>query len=115
MDPDRRTRLAEDRTVLAAERTFAAWLRTGLAFLATGLAAQRFLHEVLPMWELRVLAFVLIACALACFAACAWRDWQVRSRLREAEIRLLPLPLTLGVALLLIAASLLAAAVLWLL
>lgn len=111
----RRTMLAEDRTVLAAERTFASWLRTGLAFLATGLAAQRFLHEVLPKWELRVLAFTLIACALACFAACAWRDWRVRSRLSEAEIRLLPRALTLGIALLLIAVSLLAAVALWLL
>ena len=110
----RRTMLAEDRTVLAAERTFAAWLRTGLAFLATGLAAQRFLHEVLPDWQLRVLAFVLIACALACFAACAWRDWRVRSRLSEAEIRLLPRALKLGVTLLLIAVSLLAAVALWL-
>lgn len=111
---DRNTRLAEDRTVLAAERTFAAWLRTGLAFLGSGLAAQRFLREVLPDWELRVLALTLILCALASFATAAWRDRRVRLRLPAPEIRLLPTALTLGVALLLFAVSALAAIALWL-
>lgn len=110
----RRTTLAEDRTVLAAERTFAAWLRTGLAFLATGLAAQRFLREVLPGWQLRTLSIVLIICALSSFATAAWRDWRVRKRLPQPEIRLLPRFLTSGIALLLCGASLLAGIALWL-
>ena len=109
-----RTSLAEDRTVLAGERTFAAWLRTGLAFLATGLAARRLLNGDLPDWQLRVLAFALTACAVACFGASAWRDWRMRARLPRPGIRLLPRALTLGLSLLLIAMSLLAGVSLWL-
>ncbi|GLS45686.1 DUF202 domain-containing protein [Methylobacterium brachythecii] len=110
---DPRVKLAEDRTVLAAERTYASWLRTGLAFLGVGLAAQRFLREVLPAWPLRVLALALFACALACFVAAAWRDGAIRTRLNQAQIHLMPRALTLGVAILLIAISGLAAIVLW--
>ncbi len=110
---DPRVKLAEDRTVLAAERTYASWLRTGLAFLGVGLAAQRFLREVLPAWPLRALALALIACALACFAAAAWRDRAIRASLHRTQVKMMPRALTLGVALLLIAISGLAAAVLW--
>ena len=109
---DPRVKLAEDRTVLAAERTFVAWLRTGLAFLGVGLVAQRFLREVLALWTLKVLT--LIACALASFAAAAWRDRAIRARLAHAEVPMMPRMLTVGIATLLIAISGLAAtALLW--
>ena len=101
-------RLAEDRTILAAERTFAAWLRTGLAFLSVGLGLQRFLEGQFPRWFLHVAGAVLVACAAASFAAAGWRDRRTRRRLPEPDIHLLLLPLTLGVALLLAAVSLLA-------
>ena len=111
---DPRVKLAEDRTVLAAERTFVAWLRTGLAFLGGGLAAQRFLREVLAVWPLKVLSLTLIACALASFAAAVWRDRSIRGRLAHAEVAMMPKALTVGIAVLLIAISGLAAtALLW--
>lgn len=110
----RRTTLAEDRTVLAAERTFAAWLRTGLAFLAAGLAAERVLHDVLQIWEVRVLATTLMLCAVVSFAAGAWRDARVRRQLPAPDIHLLPRVLTLGISLLLILISLPAALRVWL-
>ncbi|MEO8714101.1 MAG: DUF202 domain-containing protein [Acetobacteraceae bacterium] len=113
-DTDPRVSLAEDRTALAAERTFAAWLRTGLAFLGAGLVAQRFLREVLPDWELRVLSLTLIVCALASFAAAGWRDHRVRLRLGTPEIGLLPRAVALGASVLLFAVSMLAAIALWL-
>lgn len=106
--------LAEDRTVLAAERTYSAWLRTGLAFLVAGLAAQRFLREALPAWELRVVALVMILGAVASFAAAGWRHLRARRRLPEAGIGLLPSPAAVGLVGLLIAAALLGAVALWL-
>jgi len=111
---EQRTRLAEDRTVLAAERTYASWLRTGLAFLASGLAAQRVLHDVLPSLQLRVLATVLILCAVAAFGAATWRDATVRGRLPEPDISLLPRALTAGLAVLLVLVCLPAAITVWL-
>ena len=108
-----RTTFAEDRTVLAAERTFAAWLRTGLAFLASGLAAPRFLHDVMGSLELRALATLLLGCAVACFAAAAWRDTRVRLRLPAPHIRLLPRAFTLGIAGLLILMSIPAVVLEW--
>lgn len=110
----RRRTLAEDRTVLAAERTFAAWLRTGLAFLAAGLAAERVLYDATQSWQVRLLATVLIVCAVASFAAGAWRDVRVRQRLPAPDIHLLPRALTLGISLLLILISLPAALRIWL-
>lgn len=104
--------LAEDRTVLAAERTFASWLRTGLAFLASGLAAQHVLYDP-QSWEVRVLATVMLVCAVASFAAGAWRDAMIRIRLPNPDIRLLPRILTFGVSLLLIAVSIPAALLVW--
>ena len=106
-------RLAEDRTVLAAERTYASWLRTGLSFLAVGLAAQRFLREVLPGSPLFLVSFTLIFCAIVCFGAAAWRDAEVRRRLGRAEVRLLPRFVTLGLPVMLLAMSTVAAAFLW--
>ncbi len=102
---DPRVRLAEDRTVLAAERTFVAWLRTGLAFLGVGLAAQRFLREVLAVWPPKVLSLTLIAS----FSGAVWRDRAIRARLAHAEIPMMPRLLTVGIAALPIAISVLAA------
>lgn len=109
-----RTDLAEDRMVLAAERTFASWLRTGLAFLASGLAAQRFLHDVLQSWQVRLLATVLVACAVTCFATGGWRDGQVRARLPQAGLPMLPRVLTLGISVLLVLVALPILVVIWL-
>ena len=111
---DPRTMLAEDRTVLAAERTFAAWLRTGLAFLAAGLAVRRLLGDTLPGWAARLLASALLLCAVASFAAAAWRDGRVRARLRSPDIRLLPRVVTLGVVVLLIAMAAPSVVLVWL-
>ncbi len=105
---------AEDRTILAAERTFAAWLRTGLAFLSVGLAMQRFLREDFPSWALRLAGTALIVCAIASFAAAGWRDRRTRRHLPQPDVRLLPVFLTRGMALLLVAVSLLSGAALWL-
>ena len=105
--------LAEDRTILAAERTFASWLRTGLAFLSVGLGLQRFLRDQFPSWELRLIGAVLVLCAAASFAAAAWRDRRTRLRLPEPEIHLLPGSLSLGVASVLVAVSLLAEVAIW--
>ena len=110
--PDQVT-LAEDRTILAAERTFASWLRTGLAFLSVGLGLQRFLRDQFPSWELRLIGAVLVLCAAASFAAAAWRDRRTRLRLPEQEIHLLPGFLSLGVASVLVAVSLLAEVAIW--
>lgn len=107
--PDLRGSLAEDRTILAAERTYAAWLRTGLAFLGSGLVAQRFLIETLRSWQIRVIVFALLTCALASFAAAGWRDWRVRRRLPVAKVHLLPRWVTLAISGLLVALTLFAA------
>lgn len=109
-----RTGLAEDRTVLAAERTYTAWLRTGLAFLVTGLAAERFLHDVLPSPGLRLVAFLLLTCAFACFALAGWRHRRMRRRLPRAHIKLLPDAAALGLSGLLALAALSCALALWL-
>ena len=112
--PDRRTILAEDRTVLAAERTYAAWLRTGLAFLVSGLAAQRLLGDQMGRLELRVLATVMIVCAVASFAAGGWRDARLRVRLPKPAVQMLPRMLPLGISTLLIVVSVVVAALIWL-
>jgi putative membrane protein len=89
-------------------------LRTGLAFLSVGLAAQRFLGEaLLGCPYLRVMALVLVVCALGCFCAAAWRDHTVRRRLASARVGIMPDALTLGIALLLSAFASLAAVTLW--
>ena len=58
---------------------------------------------------------VLVLCAVGSFAAAGWRDYRTRRRLPQPEIHLLPISLTLGVALALVALALLCEATLWLL
>lgn len=74
---DRRTILAADRTLLAAERTYAAWTRTGLVALASGIGARAFVEAHVPVWLAIFAGSVMIAFAVFCFAAAAWRQFQV--------------------------------------
>ena len=74
---DRRTILAADRTLLAAERTYAAWIRTGLVALASGIGARAVVEQHVPVWLAIFAGSVMIAFAVFCFAAAAWRQLQV--------------------------------------
>ena len=73
---ERRTLLAADRTLLAAERTYAAWTRTGLVALASGIGARAFVEQHVPVWLAIFAGSVMIAFAVFCFAAAAWRQVQ---------------------------------------
>ena len=66
----------------------------------------RLLAAQLPHWQLRLGGAVLVLCAAASFVAAGWQDRRTRVRLPEPELHMLPLPLTLGVAFLLVILSL---------
>ena len=106
--PEAGPHLAEDRTVLANERTYTAWLRTGLASLATGAAFERFLGQNMPAWASRSVAAVLIGFSICAFLLGIWHYRHLGVRLRDADIRRLPIRTLLALTLALCAASALA-------
>lgn len=109
---DKRTELAGDRTVLANERTFAAWVRTGLASMVSGLAVFRFMEHEWTSLALRATTSCLLAFAMICFVAAAWRYIRVGRRLSEADIPQTSPTIIIGATVLLIAALLAAGAAL---
>lgn len=86
-----RTRLAEDRTVLANERTYSAWVRTGLAALATGVGFEKFLAGTMPDWIIRAVSVILILFSFCAFFLAIWHYTHLGLKLKNAEIRTLPI------------------------
>jgi putative membrane protein len=105
---DVRERLAEDRTVLANERTYTAWVRTGLAALATGVAFGKFLTGTMPDWTIRAIATILILFSGCAFFLAIWHYTHLGLKLRNAEIRTLPIKSLMVLTAALCAASILA-------
>ena len=104
---------AEHRTLLANERTYAAWVRPGLTALAAGIAFERFIPGRIPGWSVRVIAVILIIFGAACFWLALWRYRHLGIRLPHLNAVTISPPLIATLTLLLIAASLLALAGLW--
>jgi putative membrane protein len=104
---------AEQRTLLANERTYAAWIRTGLTALAAGVAFERFIPGTIPWWSVRVIAVILILFGAACFWLGLWRHRHLGIRFPHLKAVTIAPPLIAALTLLLIAASLLALAGIW--
>ncbi len=105
---------AEQRTLLANERTYAAWLRTGLTALAAGLAFERFIPGTIPGWSVRLIAVILIVVSAACFGLALWRYRHLGRRFPRLDAVTIAPRLIAALTLLLIVASVLALAGLWL-
>ena len=103
-----RSRLAEDRTVLANERTYSAWIRTGLAALGAGVAFDKLLTGSMPEWTVRTIAVILILFSACTFVLAIWHYTHLGLRLRDAEIRRLPIRSLIVMTTALFAASALA-------
>ena len=102
----------DPRFTFANERTFLAWIRTGLGFLAAGVAIAavgRFSSRLSP--EVRVAAFLLVVCGLAC-ALGAWVRWVHGERAMREQRPLPSSPLLLVLVGVLVAVALIALAVL---
>jgi putative membrane protein len=104
---------AEHRTLLANERTYAAWVRTGLAALAGGIAFETFVPGTIPGWSVRVIAVILLIFGVACFWLALWRYRHLGIRFPHLKPVTIATPLIAALTLLLIAASLLALAGIW--
>lgn len=107
-EPEATTRLSEDRTILANERTYTAWVRTGLAALATGVAFEKFLIGSMPDWTIRAIAVILILFSGWAFFLAIWHYTHLGLRLREAEMKKLPIRSLIVVTAALCATSILA-------
>jgi putative membrane protein len=104
---------ALDRTVLANERTYTAWIRTGLTALAAGVAIEKFMVDVIPPWGVRAIAVILIGFSAVAFFVAAWRYTHLGIKLGRADVKRVPLVVTIGTSLILIACALIALAGLW--
>ena len=104
---------AEQRTLLANERTYAAWVRTGLTALAAGIAFERFIPGTIPGWSVRAIAVILILFGAACFWLGLWRYRHLGIRFPHLKAVTIAPPLIAALTILLIAASLLALAGIW--
>lgn len=104
---------AEQRTLLANERTYAAWVRTGLTALAAGIAFERFIPGTIPWWSVRVIAVILILFGAACFWLALWRYRHLGNRFPQLRAVTISPVLIAALTLLLVFASLLALAGLW--
>ena len=104
---------AEQRTLLANERTYAAWVRTGLTALAAGIAFERFIPGTIPWWSVRVIAVILILFGAACFWLALWRYRHLGNRFPHLRAVTISPVLIAALTLLLVVASLLALAGLW--
>ena len=102
------SRLAEDRTVLANERTYTAWMRTGLTALATGGAFERFIGDNMPLWATHAVATILIGFSICAFVLGIWHYTHLGIKLRDAEIRRLPIRTVIALTIALCGASVLA-------
>ena len=109
---EQRPDYAEQRTLLANERTYAAWVRTGLTALAAGIAFERFIPGTLPGRNVRVIAVILILFGAGCFWLGLWRYRRLGARFPDLSPVTIS-PLLIGALTLLLAASLLALAGLW--
>lgn len=104
---------AEHRTLLANGRTYAAWVRTGLTALAAGIVFEKFIPGTIPGWSVRLIAVVLIAFSAICFGLALWRYRHLGIRFEHLKPATISLPLLATLTVLLIVASLLALAGLW--
>jgi putative membrane protein len=104
---------ALDRTVLANERTYTAWIRTGLTALAAGVAFEKFMADVIPHWGTLTIAVILIAFSGVAFFVAAWRYTHLGIRLGREDVKRVPLTVTMGTSLILIACALIALVGLW--
>jgi inner membrane protein YidH len=116
-DPERfdagELNFALDNTILANERTYAAWLRTGLAFLAAGLGTARFMADILPVWNLRVIVSILILFSALSFLLAAWRYQHLHFKTAHLDITTIPLKVVQGISLVLTLCALLALFAVW--
>jgi putative membrane protein len=110
---EERTEYAEDRTVLANERTYTSWIRTGLAALAAGVAIEKFMAGVIPAWNIRIIAVILIVFSAVAFVSGAWRHGHLGIKLRRAGVRAIPTWFLAGASALLVIASVLALVGIW--
>lgn len=110
-----RTSLAEERTALAHERTYSAWLRTGIGALAAGIAVEKFLDGVLPPWNIRLVAMILILLSAFAFVAGSWRHGCPQEHLAKSGATRLPQGVVRLVGTALVLASVLALTGIWIL
>lgn len=104
---------ALDRTVLANERTYTAWIRTGLTALAAGVAIEKFMADVIPPWGSRSIAVILIGFSGVAFFVAAWRYTHLGIKLGRVDVKRVPLAVTMGTSLILIACALIALVGIW--
>lgn len=100
----------DPRFTLANERTFLAWLRTSLALLAAGVAVPQLAADLRPAWARTTLSLVCLVLAVAASVGgvLRWRgvDAAMRAGLPLPVARL-PWPLTAGLVLLAVVATVL--------
>jgi putative membrane protein len=112
-DAEGSNNLALDRTVLANERTYTAWIRTGLTALAAGMAIVKFMADVIPHWGTLAIAVILIAFSGVAFFVAAWRYTHLGIKLGRVDVKRVPLTVTMGTSLILIACALIALVGIW--
>jgi putative membrane protein len=112
-DADGPNNLALDRTVLANERTYTAWIRTGLTALAAGVAIVKFMADVIPPWGTLTIAVILIVFSGVAFFVAAWRYTHLGIKLGRVDVKRVPLTVTMGTSLILIACALIALVGIW--
>jgi putative membrane protein len=110
-----RTDWAEDRTILASERTFASWIRTGLASVAVALGLHALFGQFRPTWVPKLLASLFILTAVVIFVS-AWKGTRrTQQRMQSHDATPPKRAALLAITSVLVAVSLGAGAVLWLL
>jgi len=76
-------------------------------------AIEKFMAGVIPPWGVRTIAVILIGVSALAFFVAAWRHTHLGIKLVGLDVKRVPLVVTIGTSLILIACALIALAGLW--